>query len=74
MDEHVVALLTRDEAVTLLGVEELHRTCGQPRSFPSVEPQTQATRRDTRSIGPPQRGHSEVVAHPGRRYPASRGR
>src|SRR5262249_17547659 len=29
VDKHVVALLTRDEAVTLLGVEELHRSRGQ---------------------------------------------
>jgi hypothetical protein len=29
VDEHVVALLTGDEAETLLGVEELHGTCSQ---------------------------------------------
>ena len=34
VDEHVVAVLTRDEAVPLLGVEELHRTRGQPGHFP----------------------------------------
>jgi hypothetical protein len=34
VDEHVVAPLTRDEAVTLLGFEELHRTAGQLAHFP----------------------------------------
>ena len=29
VDEHIVALLTRDEAEALLGVEELHGTCSQ---------------------------------------------
>jgi hypothetical protein len=29
MDEHVVALLSRNEAEALLGVEELHGTCSQ---------------------------------------------
>ena len=29
VDEHIVALLPRDEAEALLGVEELHGTCSQ---------------------------------------------
>jgi hypothetical protein len=29
VDEHVVAVFTRDEAVALLGVEELHGACSQ---------------------------------------------
>ena len=33
VDEHIVALLTRDEAEALLCVEELHGTCSQELLF-----------------------------------------
>src|SRR5215471_297772 len=38
VDEHVVSVLTRDEAVALLGVEELHSSSSQCTLFLRAEP------------------------------------